>query len=110
MSGPDLRALGVPAEGPEPVFAEPWQAQAFALVVQLHAHGAFSWPDWAAALAEAIAAAPHAPYYESWVNALEQLLERQGLADPALLAARKAAWADAYRMTPHGVPVELSKE
>ena len=103
----DLAALNVPSDGREPVFAEPWQAQAFALVVELHARGAFTWPDWAAALAEAIATAPHAPYYESWVQALEQMAEGRGLADPAALADRKTALAEAYRVTPHGRPVEL---
>ena len=107
LIAPDLAALNVPSDGHEPVFAEPWQAQAFALVVQLHAQGAFTWPDWAAALAETIAAAPHAPYYESWVKALERMTESRGLADPAALADRKAAWAEAYRVTPHGRPVEL---
>lgn len=106
-AAPDLAALNIPSDGREPVFAEPWQAQAFALVVQLHAQGAFTWPDWAAALAEAIAAAPHAPYYESWLKALERMAEGRGLADPAALADRKAAWAEAYRVTPHGKSVEL---
>ncbi len=108
MRGPDLAELGVPSEGHEPVFAEPWQAQAFALVVQLHAQGAFTWPDWAAAHAEAIAAAPDAPYYESWVKALERMVECMGLTDAAQLANRKAAWAETYRVTPHGRPVELA--
>jgi hypothetical protein len=30
------------------------------------------------------------------------------LADSATLVARKEAWANAYRSTPHGKPVELS--
>ena len=107
MSGPDLLALGVPTVGDEPVFAEPWQAQAFALTVQLHAQGAFTWSEWAAALGAAIASAPRAPYYENWVRALEQLTDRHGLATPAQLAERQAAWAEAYRVTPHGKPVEL---
>ena len=56
MSGmvPDaaLRATqqvpGIPV-GPEgPVFAEPWQAQAFALTLSLHEQGLFTWPEWAA--------------------------------------------------------------
>lgn len=109
MSGPDLAALGVPAEGPEPVFAEPWQAQAFALVVQLHSRGAFSWREWAAALTQAIAEAPDAPYYDNWVRALERLVQTRGLADAALLDERKIAWAEAYRTTPHGKPVQLPK-
>ena len=28
-----------------PVFAEPWQAQAFAMAVKLHEEGVFTWPD-----------------------------------------------------------------
>ena len=88
VAAPDLVALNVPTDGHEPVFAEPWQAHAFALVVQLHAQGAFTWPDWAAVLAEAIAAEPDAPYYESWVRALERIVEGGGLVDPAALANR----------------------
>lgn len=34
----------------EATFAEPWQAQAFALVVHLHSKGAFTWREWASAL------------------------------------------------------------
>ena len=34
----------------EPVFSEPWQAEAFALVVALHERGLFSWAEWAEAL------------------------------------------------------------
>ena len=41
------------------------------------------------------------------VKALESLLVEKGLVDPAALAERKAAWAVAYRRTPHGRPVEL---
>ena len=36
-----------PPEAPETPFEEPWQAQAFALTVDLHARGAFSWNEWA---------------------------------------------------------------
>ena len=39
--------------------------------------------------------------------ALERLVIK-GLADRAALEMRKEAWADAYRHTPHGKPVELS--
>ena len=33
----------------------------------------------------------------------------KGLTDPAALLERKEAWADAYRHTPHGKPVQLAK-
>jgi nitrile hydratase accessory protein len=111
LSGPDLAALPrLPRDAEGPVFAEPWQAQAFALAVQLSADGAFTWPEWAAALSAELATDPDddgARYYEHWVAALERLATGRGLAAPPELNQRKADWADAYRHTPHGHPVEL---
>jgi len=96
------------------VFAEPWQAQAFALAVKLSEDGHFTWKEWAAALAGEIKAAADrgepddgTRYYHYWLAALERLVTAKGLADEASLLARKEAWADAYRHTPHGKPVEL---
>lgn len=62
ISRPDTPALPrLPADGnapvDPPVFAAPWQAHAFAMVVTLHAKGLFTWPEWAAALAAEIKAA-----------------------------------------------------
>lgn len=97
-----------------PVFQEPWQAQAFALVVHLHAKGAFTWPQWASALSDEIKQAAArgesddgAHYYEFWLAALERLVREHGLAHQSALDARREAWAEAYRRTPHGKPVEL---
>jgi len=93
------------------VFAAPWQAQAFALTLQLHEQGAFTWPEWAQALSETLAAAgpqdDGSRYYEHWLAALERLVTEKGLAGAEALDARKHAWADAYRRTPHGKPVLL---
>jgi nitrile hydratase accessory protein len=93
------------------VFAAPWQAQAFALTLQLHTEGAFTWPEWAQALSEELKAAGPADdgsrYYEHWLAALERLVTAKGLAAPDALDERKHAWADAYRRTPHGKPVLL---
>ncbi len=107
-----LAALPRDAEGP--VFAEPWQAQAFALAVKLSEQGHFTWTEWAAALADELKAAASrgepddgSRYYHHWLAALEHLVAAKGLADPAALLARKEAWAEAYRRTPHGKPVEL---
>jgi nitrile hydratase accessory protein len=105
----DLPRLPRNAEGP--VFAEPWQAQAFALALKLHEAGAFTWPQWAEALAAELARDPAddgSRYYDHWVAALERLVTGRGLAGADELAERKAAWADAYRATPHGRPVELA--
>jgi nitrile hydratase accessory protein len=104
----------LPRDAGGPVFAEPWQAQAFALAVKLSEDGHFTWKEWAAALAGELQAAVDrgqpddgTHYYDHWLAALECLLTRKGLTDPAALLARKQAWADAYRHTPHGKPVEL---
>jgi nitrile hydratase accessory protein len=97
-----------------PVFAEPWQAQAFALAVRLSAEGHFTWSEWAAALAAELDAAARrgtpddgSRYYEHWLTALERLVEDKRLASAAELDERKEAWADAYEDTPHGEPVRL---
>jgi nitrile hydratase accessory protein len=99
-----------------PVFAEPWQAQVFALTVKLSEQGHFTWKEWAAALAHqlhvaSIAGEPDdgSRYYEHWLAALETLVTAKGLADPAALITRKEAWTEAYRSTPHGRPVELPR-
>ena len=62
MSRPEAAAepLGNAASAPvtsvqdTPVFAEPWQAEAFALVVALHERGLFSWAEWAEALSREV--------------------------------------------------------
>ena len=95
------------SNAPDALFAEPWQAQAFALTVELHRQGAFTWPEWSAALGARLAAADGGDYYEHWLEALETILAAQGVIDAPALAARKAEWARAYRETPHGAPVGL---
>jgi len=104
----------LPRNGEEPVFAEPWQAQAFALAVRLSELGHFTWKEWAEALATELRSAAErgepddgSKYYHHWLAALERLVVARRLTDTAALAARKAAWTDAYRNTPHGKPVEL---
>jgi nitrile hydratase accessory protein len=104
----------LPRDEGGPVFAEPWQAQAFALAVKLSEQGHFTWKEWAAALANELQAAARrgepddgSRYYEHWLAALERLVTEKGLADSTALLTRKEAWAAAYRNTPHGQPVEL---
>jgi len=111
-----LAALpSLPRDDGGPVFAEPWQAQAFAMAVRLSEQGHFTWKEWAAALADELKAAAGrgepddgSRYYEYWLATLERLVTAKGLTDPAALLARKEAWAEAYRHTPHGKPIELS--
>jgi len=104
----------LPRDTGGPVFAEPWQAQAFALAVRLSIQGYFTWKEWAASLADELKAAADlgepddgSRYYEHWLAALERLVTAKELLNPEEMHARKEAWADAYRHTPHGKPVEL---
>jgi nitrile hydratase accessory protein len=94
----------LPRDEGGPVFAEPWQAQAFALAVRLSEQGHFTWKEWAAALADELQVAVErgesddgSRYYHYWLTALERLVVAKRLSDPATLLARKEAWADAYR-------------
>ncbi len=105
----------LPRDAEGPVFAEPWQAQAFSLAVKLSESGCFTWKEWAAVLAEELGSAADrgkpddgSRYYEYWLAALERLVTSKGLCDPAEMLARKQAWAEAYRHTPHGKSVELA--
>ena len=105
----------LPRDEGGPVFAEPWEAQAFAMAVRLSEQGHFTWKEWATALADELKAAADrgepddgTRYYHHWLAALERLVMAKGLTDSVSLLARKEAWAEAYRHTPHGKPIELS--
>jgi len=109
-------AEGLPRDGDGPVFAEPWQAQAFALAVRLSESGFFTWHEWADELGAALRAAgvrepsdDGSHYYDHWLLALERLCVAKGLTTAAALHEREKAWAEAYRRTPHGRPVELRR-
>ena len=104
----------IPCDAEGPVFREPWEAQAFAMTLALHARGLFTWPEWAAALGTEIKRAQAAgdpdtgeTYYHHWLNALEHLVSKKGVTDPAALARYHDAWDHAADRTPHGMPIEL---
>jgi nitrile hydratase accessory protein len=109
---PEVAGLPRDDEG-NPVFAEPWEAQAFAMAVRLHDKGVFTWPEWAELLAEEIQRAQAAgdpdlgdTYYLHWLATLERVVADKGLIGEAELAQRKEEWAEAARTTPHGKPIE----
>ena len=98
-----------------PVFAEPWQAQAFAMTLQLHARGLFTWPEWAAALTAQIQRAQAQgdadlgdTYYRHWLAALEALVAEKGASSDAELKRYADAWDHAAERTPHGQPILLN--
>jgi nitrile hydratase accessory protein len=110
-------ALLDPCCGDGPVFREPWEAHAFAMAVELHERGLFTWREWADALAEQIAAAQARgdadrgdTYYAHWLAALETLVARKGAASGHELQRTACAWDHAADRTPHGRPIELRAE
>jgi len=108
------QVAGVPQECGEPVFREPWEAQAFAMALALHARSVFTWPEWAETLSGEIkrAQAEGDPdtgetYYRHWLNALERLVSEKGVASRETLTRYQNAWDHAADRTPHGAPIEL---
>ena len=101
------------AEG-DPVFAEQWQAGAFALTLHLFDRGLFTWAEWAEALSSEVKR-PHrdeagSDYYDCWVEALSGLLETKGVADAATVLGLQRSWQRAAEATPHGSPIELAND
>jgi len=116
MSASSPRGLpGFPHDEQGPVFKEPWEARAFAMVLRLHERGLFSWTEWADTLAQEIGAAAASgdaglgdTYYQHWLRALERLVARKGAASVDELTRYQRAWAEAAERTPHGSPIELT--
>ena len=108
---------GIPRDEGGPVFREPWEAQAFSMALALQQSGVFTWPEWAAALADEIKRAQAAgdpdtgeTYYRHWLATLERLVAEKGIASPETLSRYRHAWDRAADRTPHGTPIELSPD
>src|SRR5882757_8962335 len=89
----------VPHDAEGPVFREPWEAQAFAMALALHERGLFTWPEWAATLANEIKRAQAAgdpdtgdTYYHHWLAALERIVAEKGIATSHALHRYRDAW------------------
>jgi len=110
LSTPDLEILpGITLDENEPVFSEPWEAQAFALVIQLHEKKVFTWLQWAEVLSETIKQDDGCtPYYELWLVALEKIITENALLSAEEVKNREKDWQAALLATPHGTPIELS--
>ena len=108
---------GIPRDAQGPVFREPWEAQAFSMALALHQRGLFTWPEWAATLADEIKRAQAAgdpdtgeTYYRHWLAALERLVAEKGIASLETQTRYRDAWDRAADRTPHGTPIELSPD
>ncbi len=115
MSDEDLLMPGKPLKNLDgPAFDQPWQARAFALVLNMHKAGLFEWKDWAERLSAEIKMSPTLPdesvndgYYRQWMAALESMVASLGLIDRPEVTSRAEQWRKAYLNTPHGVPISL---
>ena len=108
---------GMPLGPDAPLFREPWEAQAFAMTLALHARRLFTWPEWADALAAQISAAQAAgdtdasdAYHQHWLAALEALVAIKGASSASELEHWRDAWDHAADRTPHGQPIVLAVE
>ncbi|OYO18151.1 nitrile hydratase accessory protein [Enemella dayhoffiae] len=100
-----------PAAGDKTVFAEPWQAQVFAITVALHERGVFDWPEWADRLGRELKQSTDSDgsdYYLRWTDALLGLLADRGLVTADELVRTERAWHEAAARTLHGRPISLS--
>jgi nitrile hydratase accessory protein len=86
-----------PRSNGELVFAEPWESRAFGLAMALHDGGLFEWESFRqqliAAVARAEAAGGDFSYYRCWLEALQTLLDLEGLVDLAVVEDRAAELA-----------------
>jgi nitrile hydratase accessory protein len=116
-SSPNLDEIpGLPRNEAGPVFAAPWEAQAFAITLELHRQGVFTWREWADALAREIEDAANrkewddgSRYYERWLAALEKLVASKNVVNEAELEKRMVEWDEAAKATPHGKPIVLTR-
>ena len=111
-----LAQMPIPKDEGGPVFEEPWQAQAFAITVQMHEAGHFAWSEWADIFGAEIAAATrdgrgcgNGDYYLCWLAALEKLMSAKDFVGQEERQLRKEEWLHAHQHTAHGEPVELTK-
>ncbi len=114
MSAPDEPLGPLKRKDGDPVFDEPWQAQALAMADSLVKEGTLSASDWAATLGAEIRSAADAgapdnaqTYYLAVLAALENLLDKAGAAAGHEVQTRRGEWERTYLNTPHGRPVEL---
>ena len=79
-------AAALPRRNGELVFAAPGQGRALGMTLAIVERLDLDWQEFQRRLIAAIAARPDAPYYESWVAALEALLVEHGLVSAAEIA------------------------
>lgn len=116
MSTADIAAEAkLPLDDKSRSFDEPWQAQAFCMVVELHKQGNFAWDEWVQMFSRHIKANPPLPgestndtYYRQLMLSLEEMAGKVGDISEDSMDARIEEWRQAYLNTPHGEAVMLA--
>ena len=115
LTAQDVKALRPLASSDgDPVFDEPWQAQALAMADSLVQNEMFGADAWSDALGQALkiaAASGNADtqdtYYACVLLALEKLVANHSVIDQKAMIGKRKNWEEAYLSTPHGQPVRL---
>jgi len=96
------------------IFSEPWQAELFAITLNLYQRGIFDWDDWTECLGRNLEIKKNkgkddlANYFSSWLHALEEKLLEKKVTELKNIKNIENAWRDAFSKTPHGKKVEIS--
>ena len=107
---PDIEPL-LREEG-RPLFADSWEAEAFAIGKLLVAEGLVTPREWYDVISDEIRKAQAAgdpdrgdTHYQHWMSALERICVEKGLVDAGTLEEHVEIWGRAVANTPHGVPI-----
>jgi nitrile hydratase accessory protein len=107
---PDIEPLL--REQGRPLFADSWEAEAFAIGKLLVADGLVTPQEWYDVISDEIRKAQAAgdpdrgdTHYLHWMSALERVCIEKGLVDATVLEEHVQIWGRAVANTPHGVPI-----
>lgn len=110
-----MNALLAVNEDPEVAFEEPWQVEAFAIVVALTRQRLFTWTEWVNEFSAEINNAPRRDdetvtesYYRQWLATVNRMIDRHVGLTGDMVDERHEQWRLAYLGTPHGQPIELT--
>ncbi|MGX5843524.1 hypothetical protein ACWGTI_22645 [Mesorhizobium sp. ArgA1] len=116
MGTPDPGYAPLRRRDDEPIFAEPWHAQAMAIADLLIGSGTISQSAFTEALGEELRLVILAggeddtdTYHNAVLSALERLLDAGGNVSRMELAHCRDEWRRAHLNTPHGQPVKLDR-
>ena len=94
LTGP----AAVPRLNGEILFDAPWEARVFGAAVGLHEAGHFEWSVFHQALIDAIEhGCPGVPYYESWMEALRNVMLQQNFVTNKEVDERVADYLEGRR-------------